>query len=408
MAKEANKVLIFGWGTFEPIRNHLALSAPAFGSTAKQLHELIPGSELLLTKMAWWLDTLKTNDDVERKLKEILDTSAKEIKAIIMNVAFCDFKGKIGDIEPSFHAQRLKTQNWPITIEASPTKKVLASIRQQFPEIFLVWFKTTTGSTEYDQFMTALKFMKSSKCNLVLANDVTERRNIILTPEETYYGPYPTRGEALQDLVDMTLSRSDGTFNRTIFHEQESFSTDLLPGNFQTILQRLIANGWYIENNGNGFTPGHFCFKLDDKSFLSSQRKANHNQVFVEGMTKIVVENDTDSKNPQFHAYWKRKASVGARSQYLMLQDNPQFDCIIHTHNPIKSNSIIPGAAQKPFQCWSLQCGMNTLNHLSDFWFCKAVYLEKHWPNIIFNSNTPPEMIIKFIQDNFELGVKTT
>ena len=33
-------VIILGGGTFSHISNHLALSAPAFGSTAKQLYSL--------------------------------------------------------------------------------------------------------------------------------------------------------------------------------------------------------------------------------------------------------------------------------------------------------------------------------------------------------------------------------
>ena len=47
-----NKTLIFGGGTFNHIRSHLALAAPAFGETARKLHELMPESTLILTKMA--------------------------------------------------------------------------------------------------------------------------------------------------------------------------------------------------------------------------------------------------------------------------------------------------------------------------------------------------------------------
>ena len=66
------KVVILGGGTFEPIRNHLSLSAPAFGNTAIQIHRLIPGSELVLTKMADRDSNLKSNSDVEKYIDELL------------------------------------------------------------------------------------------------------------------------------------------------------------------------------------------------------------------------------------------------------------------------------------------------------------------------------------------------
>jgi len=49
------KIVILGGGTFQPVRNHLALAAPAFGETAKTLKMLIRDHQrvsLILTKMA--------------------------------------------------------------------------------------------------------------------------------------------------------------------------------------------------------------------------------------------------------------------------------------------------------------------------------------------------------------------
>ena len=58
------RTIILGGGTFQPIRNHLSLSAPAFGTTARILHVLIPNSELVLTKMADYTSTLMSNEDL--------------------------------------------------------------------------------------------------------------------------------------------------------------------------------------------------------------------------------------------------------------------------------------------------------------------------------------------------------
>jgi hypothetical protein len=198
----------------------------------------------------------------------------------------------------------------------------------------------------------------------------------------------------------MILLRNDLTYNHSIFNEVESTPISTTPETFQETIKFLLDNVGFIENNGNGFTPGHFCYKLDDKSFLSSQRKANHNLVFTEGMSKVEVEND------EFIVSGKRKASVGARSQWLILQQNPEYDCIIHTHNPLKQGSEIPVTEQRPFQCGSLECGVNTVTNMKEFDGIKAVYLDKHGANILFNSNDNPEKIANFVLENIELGIK--
>jgi hypothetical protein len=393
------KILILGGGTFEPIRNHFSLSAPAFGTTARKLNELIPNSELILTKMADYNSNLITNNDVENYIDELLDD--KNIGTIILNIAFCDFKSMpIDNIENGLKSERLKTSDGNLILELTPTDKVISKIRIKRPDIFLVGFKTTTNKSSDEQFLIALQMMKKTKCNLVLANDTVNKRNMIITPEESIYAETYDRNFALKELSDIILMRNNLTYNYSDFVDSESFDIKNTSETFQTVIKFLITNGGYIENNGNGFTPGHFCYKLDNTSFLSSQRKANHNLVFDEGLSKVIVNDDT------FTVIGRRKASVGARSQWLMLEKYKDYDCIVHTHNPLKKDSKIPIAEQKPFQCGSIECGMNTLNNLQDFDGIKAVYLDKHGSNILFKSTENPDKIIKFIKDNIKLGIK--
>ena len=301
---------------------------------------------------------------------------------------------------------RFKTENGNITLELTPTEKVIKKIRLQRPDIFLVGFKTTTNETIEGQFLSALKMMKSTKCNLVLANDTVNRRNIIITPEESYYGETTNRENVLNELVEILTSRQNATYNRTNFILGDNYPITKLSNTFQTVVKFLIDNGGFLENNGNGFTPGHFCQKISDNSFVSSQRKANHNLVFENGMSLVEV-----SEDDKFTVTGTLKASVGARSQWLLLNDNKDYDCIIHTHNPAKLGHVLPITPQKPFQCGSLECGLNTLNHLRTYQngsydYLKAVYLEKHGANILFKSTTDPNTIIDFIKNNLDLGIK--
>ena len=120
-------------------------------------------------------------------------------------------------------------------------------------------------------------------------------------------------------------------------------------------------------------------------------------------MSIVTVEEDDN-----FVVVGKRKASVGARSQYMLFNMNPELNCIVHTHNPLKESSDINKTHQKPFQCGSIECGLNTVNNLRSYEndLIKAVYLEKHGANIMFNSKTDPDIIIEFIKKHIELGKK--
>ena len=395
------RVVILGGGTFEPVRNHFSLSAPAFGTTAIKLNKLIEGSELVLTKMADRNSKLVTNKDVE----DYIDTLLEDVNVgtIILNVAFCDFKSKpIDGVECGLHSDRLKTADGDFTLSLEPTNKVISKIRVRRPDIFLIGFKTTTNKNSDEQFLIALKMMKSTKCNLVLANDTITRNNMVITPEETIYHETIDRDEVLIGLSDMIKLRNNLTYNTSNFEKMDSINIDNAPETFKEVIKFLIDNGGFIENNGNGFTPGHFCYKNSDRSFISSQRKANHNLVFTEGMSLVEVNDDL------FTVKGDRKASVGARSQWLVLDENPEFDCIIHTHNPMKESSSMNVVPQRHVQCGSIECGLNTLNGMVyiDNLDIKVVYLDRHGVNILFKSNNDPKIVIDFIKENVDLGVK--
>jgi len=392
------RVIIIGGGTFNPVRNHLALSAMAFGSTAKSLHQKIGNSELVLTKMADSSSDIVTNEDMDRKIEELIKDPG--VGTVIMSAAICDYTGQVGLVESGSHAERLRTSTGNLSMELTPAEKLISRIRVERPDIFLVGFKTVTNKSEDQQFSITLKMMKKSKCNLVLSNDTVNRRNMIITPEETMYGITHDREQVLTELVEMTLMRNNLTYNRTDFSESPSLSIMETTPVFRKVLRYVIRNGGFIENNGNGFTPGHFCQKLDTNTFLSSQRKADHNHVFSEGLTLVKVVGE------KFKAFGNRKPSVGARSQFLLLGQNPEYDCIIHTHNPLKKSSSLYTVEQKPFQCGSLECGLNTANNIQDYNGVKAVFLEKHGVNILFKSSEDPQKIIDFINEHIELGIK--
>lgn len=393
------KTIIIGGGTFNHIRSHLSLATPAFGTTAKKIHELMPYADLILTKMAEPSSKIITNRDLDAYTNNILED--KNVGTIIFNAAVCDFDGQIGDVAGDKYAERLRTSDGDVVMNLTPATKIISKIRRKRPDIFLVAFKTTAGMNFSDQCFTALKMMKKSKCNLVLANDVITRNNSIITPEESFYHIGEDRDKALQELVEMAKMRGNLTYHRTHLTETLPMRMQHTPSTFQTVVGFLINNGGFIENNGNGFTPGHFAFRQAG-GFWSSQRSVNHNNVFKDdgGLTAVRI---IDGK---IEATGNRKPSVGAMSQHLMFNRYPDFDCIVHTHNPLKQDGILPVVDQKPFQCGSLECGANTVNGMKEIDGIMAVYAKKHGANFMFKSTDSPSRIIDFIRSNIVLGVK--
>lgn len=398
------KLIIVGGGTFNPIRNHLSLAAPAFGTTARKLFDIFSMfdsagvASLHLTKMADHNSNIVTNDDLSEAVDGwILDP---EVKTIIFSAAVCDFKCEMDNIESGLHAERLSS-DYGYTVFLETSEKIIGKVRKIRPDIFLVGFKTTTNKSTDDQFLAALKMMKRTKCNLVLANDTVTRQNMVITPEEAMYNVTDDRDSALRTLIEMIGMRNNLTYNKTNLHKQTSWSIYNTPVIFQNVLSLLIKKGGFIENNGNGFTPGHFCYKVSEDSFVSSQRKVDHKLVFENGLTLVKPNPDGT-----FDAFGERKPSVGARSQWMMLNKYKDYDCIIHTHNPLLPGSKIPIVPQKPFQCGSVECGRNTIDNMKDFGEIKAVFLEKHGANILFKRKSNPQAILEFITENIKLGEK--
>jgi len=265
------KVIVIGGGTFSLVRNHMALSAPAFGTTARALatfsyhrfHEM--KTELILTKMADHNSELFTNahiKDLIEKLKETYST-----KVVFFNVALCDYDGKIGDVVSGKYAERLETKNGPQTMILTPAEKIVSTIREGRKDIFLVSFKTTCNASEQEMFEKGLALLKNSSSNLVLVNDTKTRMNMIVTPEEATYSVTKDRNAALEQLVDIAWYRSHLTFTQSTVVEGTPVSWDSpeVPESLRTIVNHCISQNAY--KVFNGATVGHFACKISDTEF---------------------------------------------------------------------------------------------------------------------------------------------
>lgn len=430
-------VYILGGGTFNHVRAHLALAAPAFGETARNIYNNIhqrAGSgdltaewrpHLMLTKMADHTSKLVTNEDVSEIVDAIIaDPTAK---MVFFNVALCDFTGSVNDVDGEKYADRLKSREGPFSIELEVADKLIGRIRKHRKDIFLIGFKTTAGVSEDDQYIAGLNLLKANSCNLVLANDIFTRKNMIIVPEEARYCVTTDRSDVIHELVTIAYARADLHFTRSTVVKGDSVDwngTDV-PDSLRTVVNHCIQRGAYKPFRGS--TAGHFAFKVDEKTFITSKRKTNFNELDKIGMVKVVAEN-TDNV-----IAYGAKPSVGGQSQRIIFKEHDDVDCIVHFHCPLKNSytdirrfakhtaeqaeqlmlgpwldTPVPKRPQKLLECGSHECGKNTsdgLRHVMQG--IKAVYLDEHGPNIVFNRNIDPKLVISFIETHFDLSAKT-
>ncbi len=404
-------LLIIGGGTFSHVRTHLALCAPAFGTTAKELKFLcekrFPEMDvrLTLTKMAGGLNHLDTSKDI----KTWVDYKKADLntKVIFFNAAICDFDASIMkgyDNTPSGkYEERLKTSDGVQAMKLMPAEKIVKNIRDGRKDIFLVAFKTTSGATPREQYLAGLDLMKKASCNLVLANDVQTRNNMIITPEEAIYHETTDRKEALEKLVEMTYLRSQLTFTRSTVVDGSVVKWDD-PAVFPAL--REVVN-YCIHSKAykpfNGATVGHFACKLSENEFLTSIRKSNFNDLEKNGLVRIKTD------GPDSVIAYGARPSVGGQSQRIVFSEHPEYDCIVHFHCPLKGKNLlgIPVISQREYECGSHECGQNTSKGLKKFGNLACVMLDNHGPNIVFHHSIHPEEVIEFIEENFDLSQKT-
>ena len=410
---ERRKIHIVGGGTIEPVREHLAISARAYGNTARRIGELCStywagmDVNVHLTKMADPTSTIETSQDLRVLAEEIVTDFSS--KVVFWSPAVADFRGEVGEEQSGLHAQRLKSVG-EHTMRLIPNDKIVTMFRKDSvagmkprKDIFAVGFKTTTGASPEEQYSAGLKLVKSASLNLVLANDTVTRNNMVVTPEEAPYHETTDREAALRGLLEMAYLRSQLSFTESTVIDGPPVaweSEEIYPA-LREVVNYCIEHGAY--KPFMGVTAGHFAAKIGEKEFLTSRRKTNFNNLATTGLVKVITD------GPDKVVALGAKPSVGGQSQRIVFEQHPEKDCIVHFHCPIKPGSIVPTVSQREFECGSHECGQNTSSGLQtvDDGEIEAVYLDKHGPNIVFNHKTDPKKVIKFIEQNFDLSAKT-
>lgn len=297
------------------------------------------------------------------------------------------------------------------------------------------------------------------------------QNNGLVTPEESSYW-YNTRDEALDGLVQMVLDRSHLHFTRSTVVDAETvpwqttrrvpgkvytlgkvppenitkgprevIPNPLIPETFRTVFDWVRSQGAY-KKGPTGSTVGHFGIALGPNEFLTSKRKTDFNKIEEVGLVRVITDDPDDvfgykhffdiSKTPVnelldplekkvVESYKDKviafgaKPSVGGQSQRTLFETFPDLNCIVHFHCPLKpeSRELFNPVQQFSFECGSTGCIENNLSSFHEFKVSNthsiwAGHMDYHGPNIVFNSNIDPQLVIDFISTHWDLSKKTT
>ena len=221
MSANAQKIYhVIGGGTVNHIRSHFALTAVAYGSTARAMHKLFDdkglNAELHLTKMACaGQSNLETNDDISDLVDQILADPNSAV--LIFNPAITDFEGQIGAVPSGKYAERMRSREAKnAQVKLSMADKIVPRIKQQRPDITLVAFKTTTNVGEDVQYQRGMQLLNGAQADFVLANDTGTRLNMVLDKQGTILMKTADREQALEFLADNVHQTAEQKFNKAM------------------------------------------------------------------------------------------------------------------------------------------------------------------------------------------------
>ena len=165
-------------------------------------------------------------------------------------------------------------------------------------------------------------------------------------------------------------------------------------------MEYCISKGAYKPFKGK--TVGHFAVRGENGAIITSRRKSNFNDLPSVGMVKIKPSGENNV------LAYGGKPSVGGMSQKIIFDNHPDAYNIVHFHCPLKKGVSLSTRNQRPFECGSHECGLNTsegLEIVEDG--ILAVMLDNHGPNIVYGKDVSAQKVISFIEKNFDLKQKT-
>jgi phosphopantothenoylcysteine decarboxylase/phosphopantothenate--cysteine ligase len=153
---------------------------------------------------------VETSDEMKEAVFDELGREHYDI--VISTAAVGDWKAK----KPFLHKVSTR-DNKTIDITLVPTQKIIDTIKEQFPDIFLVAFRAQTNMTEEELLRDAFERLKTAKADLIAVNDIgkagsgfEEDTNELFVIDDTgkqYHIPNTSKSDAAETLVNIITGK---------------------------------------------------------------------------------------------------------------------------------------------------------------------------------------------------------
>ena len=171
------KFLITGGATREYLDNVRFLSNPSSGLSALYVMKafidlgaktkliLGEGNKLDLKNIGSPVTVVQSTNDMYQKIRDELLTNSYDGFLSIAAVA---------DYKPNFQSGKIPSLQDKISFTLTPTIKIIKTIKEEFPNLFIVAYKAEVGLSEENLIQQGQQFLEKYDVNLVCANWVGE------------------------------------------------------------------------------------------------------------------------------------------------------------------------------------------------------------------------------------------
>jgi phosphopantothenoylcysteine decarboxylase/phosphopantothenate--cysteine ligase len=209
-----NKVLVSAGATYEKIDEVRGITNKSSGKMGIEIAKeaFIRGAEVTLIKGSVTADIPNVFNVVEvesaDEMHDAMSKLAAEHDIFISAAAVSDFKVKSAD------AAKISSDK-DITIELERTPKIINSVKEINPKIFLVGFKAVHDLSDEELIEAAKKRMEESSANLMIANDVarkgagfgSDENQVILIDDEIIEISLSPKSEIAKEIIDRVVEK---------------------------------------------------------------------------------------------------------------------------------------------------------------------------------------------------------
>ncbi len=158
--------------------------------------------------------SVETSDEMKGAVFGELEREHYDI--VISTAAVGDWK-----VESPFPHKVSTRENTTINITLVPTQKIIDTIKEQFPDMFLVAFRAQTYMTEKELLRDALERLKTAQADLIAVNDIgkagsgfegdTNELFVIDNTGKQYHIPNTSKSDAAETLVSIITEKYTGS-----------------------------------------------------------------------------------------------------------------------------------------------------------------------------------------------------